>query len=395
MEVTEKHLHELMVQVRNSSESEENQQKAAYWKWFDNKDWEPAQIRTLPNRHEGGKIPFVVELGLNFWAQILDFNLYDYYHDPLTYAIAQLEMKVFHHKNFADDTFIDKAYRLLIATTLEANLLGVPVVYTKEGHPWLDYNLQPIKTLEDLKEIRLPDFYSSGDMPRLIQFYEKQKDYLDDDFLIKFPDWIMGPFGVAAILRGFDKLLMDMMGEPDFVRELLATIIRSRKVWQKQLDHYLGIPRTKGLLGNDDVNCPTLSPVLYEEFLLPTEIELCEYYGKIFYWHSCGITTPLLSAIRNIPRLDLFHCGPWTSIEKSCEIFGRGDSSVEIVLEPMDKVLFATPEEMKKYLIEAASQIPESTNCYVKVDSLESDGNLEKDLRTIQTWIKTAREVFG
>ena len=68
---------------------------------------------------------------------------------------------------------------------------------------------------------------------------------------------------------------------------------------------------------------------------------------------------------------------------------------MEIVLEPMDKVLFATPEEMKKYLIEAASQIPESTNCYVKVDSLESDVNLEKDLRTIQTWIKTAREVFG
>jgi uroporphyrinogen-III decarboxylase len=337
----------------------------------------------------------VIELGLDFWSQILDFSLVDYYNDPLTYGIANLEMKCFHAQHFKDDTYIDKQYRLLIATTLEGSLMGVPILYTKSGHPWLDYNNPPLKDYEDINHLKIPNFYTSGEMSKIIRFYEEQQKFLDDDFLLKFPDWIMGPFGVAALLRGFDKLLMDMVLEPEFVKSLFKIILDSRKSWQRQLDQYLGIQRTCGLLGNDDVNCPTLSPALYDEFLLPLEKELCEYYGKIFYWHSCGNTTKLVSSISEIPVLELFHCGPWTGVEEACKAFEDKATALEIMVEPVDKVMLASHQKMEESLQKIVDQIPGKTNCFIKVDSLETQGNLQKDIEVIKSWIAIARKALG
>lgn len=395
MDVSVDRLKYLMDAVRIIHESHENQAKAKYWQVINHEDWQPAFIRTLSNRETGKKIPFVVELGLGLWSKILGFDLKQYYHDPLTYAIAHLEMKIFHAKHFSDDTYIEKNFRLLIATTLEGSMLGVPFGYTDEGHPWLDYQHPPLKEISDLKNIPQPDFYHSGEMPQLIQFYENITEWLDEDFMIKFPDWIMGPFGVAAELRGFDKLLMDLILEPQFVDDLFVFIVNARKKWQNQLDDYLGIRRTHGLLGNDDVNCPTLSPELYEKKLMPVEIELCQHYGAIYYWHSCGKTTPLLPYIQKIPQIDLFHCGPWTSVEKACRTFAGKGNALEIMIETIDKVQLASPDMMRKYISDAAEQIPAETNCYIKVDSFECIRDVKTEIEVITKWIQTAREVLG
>lgn len=395
MEVSIDRLNFLMDEVRKIHESHENQVKAKFWQVINHDEWQPAFIRTLPNREIGNKIPFVVELGLGLWSKILDFDLSHYYHDPLTYAIAHLEMKIFHAKHFFDDTYIEKNFRLLIATTLEGSILGVPFGYTQEGHPWLDYQHPPIQEISDLDKISLPDFYKSGEMPQLLKFYETITNWLDDDFMIKFPDWIMGPFGVAAELRGFDKLLMDMILEPRFVDDLFAFIVGARKSWQNQLDDYLGIKRTRGLLGNDDVNCPTLSPELYEKQLLPVEIGLCRHYGAIYYWHSCGLTTPLLPYIQKIPQIDLFHCGPWTSVQKACHTFAGRGNALEIMIETIDKVQLSSADMMRKYITETAQQIPAETNCFIKVDSFECMRDVKKEIDVIKTWIQEAREVLG
>ncbi len=395
MDVSKSRLKALMDEVRKVLASVTNQNNRQYWQALNRKTWEPAFIRTLPDRKKNGKIPFVLELGLGMWSQILGFNLRDYYHDPLTYATAQLEMKLFHAKHFSDDTWLDSSFRLLIATTLEGTLMGVNFGFTEEGHPWLDYQHPPIKTHEDLSKLPLPDFFQTGSMPLLHRFYAQISEALDEDFWVKFPDWIMGPFGVAAEMRGFDRLLIDMVLDTDFIRELLAHIVKSRQHWQAQLDAFLGIQRHFGLLGNDDVNCPTLSPALYRDFLLPIEKDLSRYYGGLYYWHSCGRTTPLLPYISEIPELSLFHCGPWTDISQACQTFADTDTALEIMIEPVDLVQMATPRQMREYLREVAAQIPAETNCYIKVDSIEVIRDVGTELQAVKNWIGAAREVLG
>jgi hypothetical protein len=349
----------------------------------------------LPAPRDGGKIPFVVEPGLTMWSQILGFDLVDYWRDPLTFATAQLEMKVYHAQHFEDDTYIDKSFRLLYAMLLEGSVLGVPYGFTPEGYPWIDYTKPSVHEEEDLIALPAPDFFGGGVMPEIHRLYAEMRDILDDDFLVKFPDWIMGPFGVACQLRGFDQILMDLVLNPDFAERILRFVMVARRSWQRECDRFLGRQRTRGILGNDDVNCPTMSPSHYRERLRPLEIELSEGYGGISYWHSCGDTTRLLDDVARIPNLDLFHCGPWTDVASACRTMGKEGIAVEICIEPVDKVQRASLAAQKRYLEETVAQIPGNTACYIKVDSLEVIRDLPTELEAIQSWLRVARTVLG
>jgi len=395
VQVTPQTIRALQEQVREVHASPANQARSRYWQVIPHERWEPAFIRTLPQPRRGGPIPFVVEPALAMWAAILGFDQKAYYSDPLVYLSAQLGMKVYHAQHFADDTYIDQSFRLMFATLLEGSMVGVPYGFTERGHPWLDYQHPPLGGREDLQRLAPPDFFSSGIMPLVHRFYAQMRGALDDDFLVKFPDWIMGPFGVGCELRGFDRFLMDLLSDPEFARDVLRAIVEARMAWQQQCDAFLGIPRRRGLLGNDDVNCPTLSPALYRDVLLPLELELCAHYGGIFYWHSCGNTTRLLPDIARIPVLDLFHCGPWTDVAKACTIWGQRGVPLEICPDPVETVQMATPEQQERYLRELKEQIPDDVACYVRIDSLEIIRDLPTELAAIHSWIDCARRVLG
>ncbi len=386
----------LMDEVRAIEASPENQARRHLWQVMPPEAFQPAFIRTLPYRRpSGGKIPFVLEPALGLWAAWLGFDKRAYYTDPLTYLVAELEMKVYRARHLPDDTYIDKSFRLLIAAALEATLVGVPYHFTPEGHPWPDYLHPPVRDPEDLARLELPDFYTTGLMPTIIRLYEEMRALLDDDFLVKFPDWIMGPFGVAAELRGFDGLLVDMLQRPSFIEDLFAYIVAARLHWQAACDRYLGITRTRGLLGNDDVNTPTLSPALYREMVLPWELQLCQAYGGIFYWHSCGDASLLLADIARLPVLDLFHVGPKTDVSRAAAVFGPRGVPLEICPDPITKVQQATPDQQRRSLEALVAQIPDELSCYIKVDSLEVIRTLGEELEIIQRWLDTARDVLG
>jgi hypothetical protein len=395
MEVDRDHIRVLMDQVREIHESPENQARARFWQVVPHERWEPALIRTLPAPRDGGKIPFVVEPALAMWSEILGFDTIAYYQDPLTYLTAQLEMKIYHAQHFKDDTYIDKSFRILFAALLEGTVMGMPFGFTQDGHPWLDYVHPIVQSPEDVERLEPPDFHQSGVMPLVHRFYAEMREALDDDFLVKFPDWLMGPFGVACELRGFDKFLMDLILNPDFTERLLRAIVEARKSWQAECNRFLGVERTRGTLGNDDVYCPTLSPALYRDAILPFEMALCEHYGGIFYWHSCGDTTKLIDTIAHIPVLDLFHCGPWTNVAKAAQVWGTRGVALEICVEPVDKVQRASPQEQRRYLREIVGPVPDHVACIIKVDSLEVMRDLPTELAAIQSWIDTAREMLG
>ena len=232
-------------------------------------------------------------------------------------------------------------------------------------------------------------------MPRVHRLYAEMIEALDDDFLVKFPDWLMGPLGVALALRGFGALLMELVLKPEFSRRMMRFIVEARESWQGQCDRFLGVERTRGVLGNDDVYCPNLSPALYRDMVLPFEMELCEHYGGISYWHSCGDTARLLDDIARIPVLDLFHCGPWTDVAEACRVMGGRDVPLEICVDPVDKVQLAAPAEQERYLRDIVAQIPDDVDCIIKVDSLEVVRDLETELAAIWSWIDVAREVLG
>jgi len=395
MDTSTEHIRELMDRVREIELSPSNQAKKRYWNIVPNDQWEPAQIRDIPRPLNEGPLPFVVQPATSMWSHILGFDIKEFFTEPRVYLTAMLEQTVWAAEHIDDDTFHNRSFRLLYGTLLEGSMMGLPWHFDETGYPRFDYDHPPLTKPEDLSKMKMPDFYTSGLMPLILRMYEEMKELLDDDFLVKFPDWLMGPFGVACEMRGFSNFLTDLVLEPQFAQDLLTFIVESRKQWTRQCNEYLGlINRTRGTLGNDDVACPTLSPKIYAEQILPFERDLHDFYGRLFYWHSCGNTTALLEIIRELPEIELIHVGPWTDRAKAVEIFAE-TSALEFCPDPVEEVQMADEERIRQWLGELVGLRKPEMAVYIKVDSLEVIRDLKTELDAIQRFIRIAREVTG
>ena len=395
MNTSSTHIRRLMDRVRAIELSPRNQAKRRYWDVVPNDQWEPAQIRDVPRPLNGGPLPFVVQPALSMWSRILRFDIKGFFTEPSAYLAAMLEQTVWAAEHINDDTFHNRSFRILYGTLLEGSMMGLPWHFDGTGYPRFDYDHPPIEKPEDLNDAEMPNFYTSGLMPLILRMYEEMNELLDDDFLAKFPDWLMGPFGVACEMRGFSNFLLDLMLEPKFAAELLTFVAESRKRWTKQRDEYLGLPSpSRGTMGNDDVACPTLSPKIYANQILPFERDLHDFYGKLFYWHSCGNTTDLLEVIRQLPEIELFHVGPWTDRARAVEVFGE-TSALEFCPDPVDEIQMASEESIRKWLGELVELCRPGMAAYIKVDSLEVIRDLRTELDAIQRFVHIAREITG
>lgn len=384
-------IRKLQDEVREINESSRNKGKKEYWEVVPNDKIATAMIRVLPRFSNKG-IPFVVEPAKPMFSKLLGFSLGEYYQDPLTYLIAELKQKLFVAKEFDEDTYIDKKIRLYFGMLLEGSLFGMRCLFSDEINPTLKMTTPVINSEEDLKKLKYPDFYDSGIMPILHKFYEEINKQVESDFRVLFPDWIMGPFGVACCIRGFERFIMDLVTSPQFAKDLLGFIVEARKRWTKEKAKFLGENLELGIMGNDDVGCPTLSPKLYKDMILPYEKKLRKFYGNLFYWHSCADVTKLLPYIHELSPC-LLHVGPWTDIEKSIRIFG-GDTPLEICLDPVSEF----SEASESYIRNKVRKITElcegnKTRCYIKLDSIESFGNLKKELQKSKVFCHIAQEV--
>jgi hypothetical protein len=90
---------------------------------------------------------------------------------------------------------------------------------------------------------------------------------------------------------------------------------------------------------NDEITSPIVSPSMYEEFILPTEVELSRFYGGLSYWHSCVNTTPSLGLINSIPNTQMIHVSPWTDLHGAVTCYDK-NKFLELDLHPYEDVLY-------------------------------------------------------
>ncbi len=334
-------------------------------------------------------IPFTVEPELPMWAEILEFDVENFYTDPNSYLENTLRMMIYRFEHFEDFTCIEKTIPVWLGTTLESSLLGSRTIFVKGESPWIDR--EPlIKDYEDLDRLDYPDFHKSGLMPLVHRMYSEISELVEGNYTVVFPEWARGPFGVAMHIRGLENLLSDMLLKPDFVHRLMRFVTNARKEWIKERAAFLERKVDKGNLYNDEVNCPTISPQQYEEFVLPYEVELSEFHGGITYWHSCGDTTKLLDSIRKISSIEMFHIGPWTDIRQAKRVFGK-DTALEKCLMPTEDIQRASEKEMEEKL-DNIRAVLDGTSYTVRADGLQVINSLDTDVTRLKRWIEVAKK---
>lgn len=381
---TLKRLFDRMQAIVESPSNQANKQ------WWQPQLWYRDHWRGIPKHSADGRIPFVVEPDNAFWHNVFNLDLRDYYSSPDVHLEYQLKINDFKYEHFDDNTYYDGHLFIWFGVITELSFFGPGLLMFKNRECWIE-ETPLIQTEEDLERLALPDFYKSGLMPTIHHYYERMQELIDGRFPVMFPIWARSPFCMAVHLRGMQNLLMDMILNPDFVHKIMRFTTDARKQWMAERAKFLGEPIMPGHLFNDEVDCPTMSPKMYAEFVLPYEQELSAYEGSIIYWHSCGNTTGFLDLIKQTPNLGMFHVGPWTDVKKAAEIMGH--LPLDICIDPFKDMLEAEPKQMEQKLREI-KQACTGTVFALRSDAIQVVNSLEPELVKIKQWVEAAKRVL-
>jgi len=375
-------------EVRKIYESQENKRRLQYWS---DSDMSNDYFRALPR--DVNVKPFTVYCERPQLAKLLDFNFYEYYHNPYIHYLIGLQTQIFQFKSFNDCTPVVKRRQIDPSGAFERSIfVGDDAVYTE--HDAAISDIPAIKEYSDLDRMQVPDFYTSGNMPQIIRFYEDIRSIASDDFSVSFPVWGRSAWGCAWQMRRLTNLMYDLCDEPEWVDRLLRFFNESRKSWSKQRSQYLGEPIGPTNIYNDEVLHPVVGPSLYEEKILPLEIDLSEFYGGVRYWHSCGDTTQLFGLIDRIPNTELITVSCFSDVELAGKTYSP-DKILEVQLHPNRDVLDPISDTVLPERLELIRQATANHKSFIVGCGLVFFKGYEDGMRRVRDLCETAHKALN
>lgn len=157
---------------------------------------------------------------------------------------------------------------------IECEALGARINY------YDDERLPSIKEIlladkGNFEKLRIPDPAYSGRMPVMLNAVDRINRKIGKEVIVN--GTIVGPFTLAAILRGFENFLMDLLFDAEFANKLM---IFCEKVGLSYAEYF--IKRGAGLSINESwISPPLLSPYLYREYVFPVERNMIKKIKEI------------------------------------------------------------------------------------------------------------------
>ncbi|PWE00597.1 uroporphyrinogen decarboxylase family protein [Marinilabilia rubra] len=183
----------------------------------------------------------------------------------------------------------------------ETSAFGAKVKFIKDGVPRCEDHI--VTSINDIKNLRNPDVTKTERTLDRIKAAELLSKKTQGN--VPIIGWVEGPLAEACDLAGMDKMLMNLMMDPDFANLLMDKCLDTAKDFAKvQIDsgcHIIGI---------GDAVCSQIDAMTYETYVKERHKELISYIhelgGKVKL-HICGDTSHLLPQYteHNLDILDL------------------------------------------------------------------------------------------
>ena len=390
-EATEADIRKVLDQYLEICESPENQRNAQYWTNA-GEPWLVERWRGVSATKTGA---FTMALDIAGYSTVLDIPCPSYYETAESQLYGQMRYHLWEAEYLRCNRFFDTTAFASLGATWESSLFGANTIFPDGQAPWADIK-NPLLKDRDLSVLRTVDLKSAGLASRMHQFYERMSELTDGlGIRVMYPTLLRGPFSVATQLRETSRLLMDILDAPRFVHDLMRRITDGLKVHAQQRAEYLGEDVAPAKLFNDEIAMPMLSRTMYEDFILPYEVELAEFHKTVTYWHSCGVTDDFYESIATIPNLEMMHVSPWSSVEKAVDVFGKANIALDICVNPTKDVYDSTPDEMRAKLQSIKAACDGKVRYAVRADGFQIVRSVEHDLKKIRQWNDAAIEVFG
>lgn len=147
---------------------------------------------------------------------------------------------------------------------IECEALGAEVEY------WDNDDLPSIRQVlldepEDLQGFSIPDPEKAARMPMLLDATEQVYRAIGHEVIVN--GTVVGPFTLAAILRGFENFIVDLLTDPEYAAELMRFTTNVGVEFARAF-----IDRGMGISINESwIAPPLLSPAMYEQYVFPFE----------------------------------------------------------------------------------------------------------------------------
>jgi uroporphyrinogen decarboxylase len=152
----------------------------------------------------------------------------------------------------------------------------------------------PLKdaTIDDIENYSWPDPTSPGRVDGLLE--EVKKLYYDTDYVIVAQANVAGVFELSCWLCGFERILMDLALNPEFIHKLYSKILELQLKYVENYYSVIGKYIHIVQLGDDigTQNGPFFSLDFYREFVKPYEKKyisaIKQFTTAKIFMHTCG-----------------------------------------------------------------------------------------------------------
>ncbi|MDW7657878.1 MAG: uroporphyrinogen decarboxylase family protein [Bacillota bacterium] len=385
-------IRQLLEQYVQIVESPRNQVSRKYWENAD-EPYLAERWRGRSRRKE--QTPFTIALDISGYARVLDINCVDYYSKAEDQLRQQLRYAIWEYENIPGHRYFEPTVFISFGSVFEVSFFGAKIHYLPKQAPWYNEKEHVLVEKTDLLAMRQFDFFNSGLCAKAHEFYGEMKRMTEGYPLkVMFPVTLRSPFSIALMLRGYTELLIDTCDDPEFFCDLMATVTNYLKQYACQRAAFLGEPIPRMKLFNDEISSTVISRKMYEDLILPYEIDLAEFTHGISYWHSCSSTTDLYAAINQLPGLQMMHIGPWSDVRKAADVFAEKDVCLEICLNSVADIYDQEEDTMRKKLLLIRDACDKRIRYQVRADGFAVMNTVDAMLEKVKTWGRVAGEVF-
>ena len=219
------------------------------------------------------RIPCSLDTGETM-AFLIDTNIRDYYFSS---------EKMYQLEKYLYETFKPDGVGISITLRGMAEAMGTEILYPENNIAQVKKNA--ITDLDQVENLKLVDVDKDGRLPIILKGLELVQKNLGDK--VPVSGTVTGPFTIAAMVVGTERLMKGILKEPEKVHTLMEIIVENNNRYIKRMAE-IGV----GFGFADPVSSTSLiSRQMYEEFSLPylkKNVDYIKSLGGGAGLHICG-----------------------------------------------------------------------------------------------------------
>ena len=331
--------------------------------------------RLLSQGREVDRIMCCIDTGETL-APMIGLKVKDYYFS--SQKMLELEQYIY-------DTFHSDGAGL--STTLRgmAEAMGSKIRY-------FDHNIAQLEepalaSLDEVDKAKLVDVDRDGRLPIILEGLRMVKKELGDK--VPVSGTVTGPFTIAAMVVGTEKLLIGMIKKPDKVKQLMEVITENNERYiARMLEMGVGVGFA------DPVSTTSLLRVKqYKEFSLPYfqhNVDFIKKNGGGCGLHICGGSRKLWETL-NETGIGCFGLDNIEDLEEAKEVLGP-HMAIQGNVPPVDVIRLGTPQDVLRSSKECIRKAWDSPNGFTLTSGCQTP--MDTPAENLQALMDAAR-IFG